>query len=325
MIAWIIGIILLLVISLFITDQNVEGFEYNPPTVIPSKVRKDLTCSDPNESATFDRFDNAKLDSLGSALNIPPSSRFNDLGMNLTTRIIYGSQTDDTAKDEYIQKCIGSTDINDPEYMNKRGEKVFIDTGQPALQNNGNTFLDNGKPYNLVDLYCCKGEMVPRVGIFGQENKVCLPPCPSNYTKSSQDPTICIRNDSNCVYTHDLSANIQNNWFKTCAALYKTNVNLISAIQSISTVVSTFTIQSDTVKNNYESLNYELSRYNPTNPTSETAFKITHRNSNLSNITNNYNDLSNIQSNISYRYNTLKQDKLRFDTLFNNLGCSNYM
>ena len=318
MIAWIIGIIILLVISLFMKDQTVEGFEYNPPTVVPSKVRKDLTCSDPNESAIYDRFDNAKLVSLGSALNIPPSSRFNDLGMT-TTGNIYGAQTADTAKTEYTTKCIGSTNKNDPEYMDKRGEKVFIDTGQPALQENGNNFLDNGKPYNLVDLYCCKGEMVPRAGIFGQENKVCLPPCPSNYTKSPQDNTICIRNDSNCVYTHDLSANIQNNWFKTCAALYKTNINLTSAIQSISTVVSTFTFQSDTVKNNYDSLNTQLSNYTINDD------KKTHYDNNFSNIRSNYNSISEEQTKIANKYNTLKEDKLKFDTLFNNLGCSNYM
>ena len=69
MIAWIIGIVILLVISLFITDQNVEGFEYNPPTVVPSKVRKDLTCSDPNESALYDRFDGAGMRTLAIEAN----------------------------------------------------------------------------------------------------------------------------------------------------------------------------------------------------------------------------------------------------------------
>jgi len=310
MIAWIIGIVILLVISLFIKDQTVESFEYNPPTVIPSKVRADLTCSDRNQSAIYDRFDNAKLDSMGSDLMIPPSSR-ND---RLT-----GRQTSDTSKAIYFNECIGSTDTTDSDYMKKRGNKVFIDTGKAALDNNGPMTDNNGQPYNLVDLFCCKGEMFQRPGTFGEENKVCLPVCPSNYTKSPQDETICIRNDSNCVYTYDLSANIQNNWFKTCAALYKENTSLISTIQSISSVVSTFSIQSSTVQSNYTLLNSQLGGY------TTSGTKRTHYLNDFSNITNDYTSLFNIQRNISDKYNILLTDKLKFDTLFNNLGCSNYM
>jgi hypothetical protein len=314
MIAWIIGIVILLVISLFIKDQTVESFEYNPPTVIPSKVRADLTCSDRNQSAIYDRFDNAKLDPLGSALKIPPSSRFIDLGVNLITRNFYGAQTGDTTQ-ALANKCNGGTDPKIDTY----GTKVFIDTGEPALDNNGPMKDNNNQPYNLVDLFCCKGGMFQRPGTVGENNKVCLPPCPSNYTVSSYDATICIRNDSNCVYTYDLSANIQNNWFKTCAALYKENTSLISTIQSISSVVSTFSIQSSTVQSNYTLLNSQLGGY--TTP----GYKFTHRNNDFSNITNDYTSLFNIQRNISDKYNILLTDKLKFDTLFNNLGCSNYM
>ena len=307
MIAWIIGIVILLVISLFITDQNVEAFEYNPPTVIPSKVRADLTCSDRNQSAVYDRFDNAKLDSLGNKpLKIPPSLR--------NARLTGAAQTIDTTV-ELANKCNGGTDPT----LDTYGTKVFIDTGVRAVDNNNNNLLDNSQPYNLVDLFCCKGQMFQPPGTNGENNKVCLPPCPSNYTVSSQDPTICIRNDNNCVYTYDLSANIQNNWFKTCASLYKGNVNLISTIQSISSVVSTFSIQSSTVQSNYTLLNTQLGIYD-TNDDKKARYQ-----NNFNTITNDYTNLSNIQSNISYRYNILQADKLKFDTLFNNLGCSNYM
>lgn len=297
------------------TNDSIENFDTTPPTVIPSKVRVDLTCSDPNESAIFDRFDDAKLDSMGSGLKIPPSSRNNTLS---------GTQTADTANSEYTEKCIGLTNTNDPDYMSKRGNKVFIDTGEPALKDNGDNWLDRGQPYNLVDLFCCKGELFQRVGTFGEENRVCLPPCPSNYTASSQDPTICIRNDSTCVYTYDLSANIQNNWFKTCAALYKQNLNLTSTIQSISTVVSTFSIQSSTVQSNYTLLNNQLTTYMTTHSDASLT-TVSNYNSNFSNVRNKYIDLSNIQCNISYTYNIIQSDKLKFDTLFNNLGCSNFM
>lgn len=277
MIAWIIGIVILLVISLFITDQNVEAFEYNPPTVIPSKVRKDLTCSDRNQSAIYDRFDNAGMNTL--AMRATPLEILN------------------------ITSCTGMDPSGDG-----MGFKVFQDTGIAFSEN-----------VNLKNVFCCKGEMVQPVGTFGENNKVCLPLCPSNYTKSPQDPTICIRNDNNCAYTSDLSANIQNNWFKTCAALYKENTNLISTIQSISTVVSTFSIQSSTVQSNYTLLNSQLGRYTPNDS------KKTHYENNFYTIRNDFNSVFNDQIDITNKYNILQADKLKFDTLFNNLGCSNYM
>jgi hypothetical protein len=273
MIAWIIGIVILLVISLFMTDQTVEPFEYNPPTVVPSKVRADLTCSDRNQSAIYDRFDNAGMNTLLKEANL--------LAINGLT------------------KCTPNDGM---------GFRVFQDTGIPSVVTG----------VNLSNVFCCKGEMIQPAGTFGENNKVCLPLCPSNYTKSSQDETICIRNDSTCVYTEELSANIQNNWFKTCAALYKENTNLISTIQSISTVVSTFSIQSSTVQSNYRLLNSNLSNYT-TNDDKKARYL-----NNFYTITNDYNSVFNDQIDISSKYNTLQADKLKFDTLFNNLGCSNY-
>jgi hypothetical protein len=308
MIAWIIGIVILLVISLFMSDETIEPFEYKPPTVMETKIRPDLTCSDPNSSPIFDRFDNAYMELMGSNLNIPVLHR---------NRTLAGPQhTRDTAKPEYFSKCIEDENFKvektDPNYKDKRGVKVFI-------------VKDDTK----VDLFCCKGEMYQPPGTSSQENKVCLPECPSNYTMSSSDRSICIRNDNTCTYTADLSANIQNSWYKTCSALYKQNINITSTINSISTVVSTFSQQTSTVQSNYILLNQELATYVTTNSGSTVpsiVSNVTNYNNNFNNIKNNYSNLySNIQSNISQRYNTLKADKLRFDTLFNSFNCSNFM
>lgn len=311
MIAWIIGIVFLLIISLLMSDEHIEPFEYLPPTIIPSKVRSDLTCSDPNASVIFDRYNEAKLELMGSNLKIPPGSR--------NARLEGEQHTSDTANSNYYLYCVGETDTRVTDYQKKRGTKVFIDKDEryniriPAI---GGVMYN----YNYVDLYCCKGEMFQPPGTIGEDKKVCLPFCPSNYIKSSSDETICIRNDSNCTYTADLSANIQNNWSKTCAALYKQNVNILSTINSISSVVSTFSFQTSTISTSYTQLYDKLSAYNIADS------KKLHYTNNFSNIRNSYSNLySNIQSNITQRYNTLKGDKLKFDTLFNNLGCSNYM
>ena len=42
-------------------------------------------------------------------------------------------------------------------------------------------------------------------------------------------------------------------------------------------------------------------------------------------ITTEHNKVNSIQTTIIGKYNSLQADKVRFDTLFNNLGCSNYM
>jgi hypothetical protein len=312
MIAWIIGIVVLLIISLFITDKTdktdktIESFDYNPPTVMPTKIRSDLTCSDPEQSAIFDRFNKSAMQLMGSDLQIPPSMR--------NPRLEGPENTVDTAKEIYYDECIGLTDKNDVNYQKKKGTKVFIEKDEK--------FTRFGISYKKVDLLCCKGELYQPPGTNDLNARICLVECPTDYTISSSDKTICLRNDSTCTYTEKLSANIQNNWSKTCAALYKQNANIFSTINSISTVVSTFSIQSSTIKTNYTLLNNQLATYGLTH---NDVYSINYNN-NFSNITSNYSNLySNIQSNISDRYNTLRSDKLKFDTLFNNLGCSNFM
>jgi len=323
MIAWIIGIVALLIISLFISDETIESFVFKPPAAMPSKVRQDLTCSDPESSSIFDRYNNVKMESIGSNLPIPIVMRNNGLIMSDGTNYPYRNPEyfnfTAVTLGELQGICIAETDKSVPEYEKKKGNKVFIETNEKAL--NGN--------YMLVDVYCCKGELYQPPGTYGDEKKVCLLDCPSNYTKNDKDPTICIRNDSTCTYNSNLSENIKNNWSKTCATLNRQNVNIISTINSISNVVSTFSIQTSTVQSNYGSLNSKLATFLTVNSASTDSRKIAlinNYNTNFANITGEYNKLySDIQAEISARYNTLQADKVKFDTLFDKLGCSNYM
>jgi hypothetical protein len=308
MIAWIIGIVFLLIISLCISNEYIEPFQYNPPTVVPTKIRSDLTCSDPNSSAIIDRFDKKGLELLGSNLPFPPAIRNNDLGgAEYSFPFIYIQYQ--AIREKLREVCTGG----------ENGSKIFFEKNVNALDGN----------YKLVDVYCCKGELYQPPGTNNYNDRVCLAACPSNYTTSVTDNTICIRNDNYCSNTADLSANIQNNWSKACSALYKQNVNILSTMNSISSVVSTFSIQTSSIQSNYIDLNRELTSYVTTYRGTSDNNKISKINNydiNFTSLTDNYCNLySNIQSNISERYNILKADKVKFDTLFNNLGCSNFM
>lgn len=321
MIAWITGIVFLLVISLFISDETLEPFVYKPPTVVPTKVRKDLTCSDPESSSIFDRYDKSTyMESLGSNLPIPVNMRTNNLLVGTVDYIATYSEylSFPERRTALSEICNGLQDKTHRDYKEKGGKKVFYET---------NTTVKGGD-YKLVDVYCCKGETYQPPGTSSSNDIVCLADCPSDYTKSSIDPTICIRNDNNCTYTSDLSANIQNNWFKTCSALYKQNTNITSTINSISNVVSTFTKQRDTVKDNYLGLNSFINAYATANSGTSDSTKIDRINNytnNFGNITTEYNKLNLIQTTIKGKYDTLQADKVKFDTLFNKLACSNFM
>lgn len=307
MIAWILGIIFLLVISLFLGDEAIEP--YASPTVVPTKVRSDLTCSDPDSSVLFDRFDKADMELLASNAPFPVNLRNDSLGGSIIHSFSGQYFNFGRIRDRLKNVCIGETNIHASDYEKKRGNKVFIETDKRALDGD----------YNLVDIYCCKGELYQPTGTNSLNERVCLPFCPPDYTKNDVDPTICIRNDSTCTYTSDLSANIQNNWYKTCAALYRQNINITSTINSISNVVSTFTDYTNNVKNNYDSLLTQLDGYNTV------SSRRTNYINNFNIITTEHNKVNSIQTTIIGKYNSLQADKVRFDTLFNNLGCSNYM
>jgi hypothetical protein len=306
-VVYIFGLIVLLSFILFLQirfkNSVIEKFDQNVPTPIPTKIRSDNTCSDPNASSTFDRIANANYRLMVEDVSLPPSRRNTQLS---------GTATGGTLDLSELQtKCIEGTTGD------SIGTKVFVDTGKPSLQPDGLPWRDlDTKPYNLVDVYCCRGELYT---VPGTTETICLAPCPVNYIKSTTDETQCVRSDSNCVYTADLSANITDSWLKTCARIYKQNVNITSTILSISSVVSTFSFQTTNVINNYTSLSNRIY----TSGTSDTGL-LNNRNNNFNTITSNYAAVSNLQNIINNRYETLKQDKTTFDTLYNQFGCSNY-
>jgi hypothetical protein len=307
LVVYLIGIIVLLSFILFLQirlkSSISESFNQNIPTPIPTRIRSDNTCSDPDSSFTFDRVANANYRLMAEDVSIPPSRRNNTLA---------GTATGGTLDLSELQtKCTGGTTGA------TQGTKVFVDTGKPSLRkDNGLPYLDNLLPYNIVDVYCCRGELYT---VPGTNEKICLAACPSNYTVSSNDQTQCVRTDGNCVYTADLSANISDSWLRTCAQIYKQNVNLTSTIQSISSVVSTFSFQTNSIRNDYLGLQNRLY----TTATTDIS-KLNNRNTNFNTITNQYVAVSNLQDIINNRYNSLKADKLKFDTLYKDFGCSNY-
>ena len=309
LVVYLIGIIVLLSFILFLQirfkNSIIEKFEQNAPTPIPTPIRSDKTCSDPNSTYTYDRVANTNYKLMAEDLSIPPSRR-----NNMLSGVITGGTLD---LSELQRKCIGGTTGD------SIGTKVFVDTGKPSYQiDTGIPWRDvNGETYNLVDVYCCKGELYT---VPGTTEKICLAYCPSNYVKSTTDETQCVRTDGNCVYTADLSANITESWLKTCARIYKQNVNLTSTIQSISSVVSSFSYQTNTIVNDYTSLSNRLFR---PGASFESAL-LNNRDTNFTTITNQYAAVSNLQNIINNNYETLKQDKAKFDTLYSQFGCSNY-
>jgi len=308
LVVYIVGLVVLLSFVLYLQirlkSSTIERFDQNIPTPLPTPIRSDNTCSDPNSSSKYDRVSNGRMGLLTQDVSIPPSRRNNTL-----TGIAAGG-TDLT---ELQGKCNGGTTGD------TKGIKVFVDTGKPSLQyTTGLPWRDiDTSPYNLVDVYCCKGELYT---VPGTTEKICLALCPSNYTVSSSDQTECVRTDNLCTYTADLSANISDSWLRTCAMIYKNNTNLTSTIGSISSVVSTFTFQTNFLSNDYRILSNDLYRAGA----AFTTERLNNRNNNFSNITNRYDAVQNLQNIINSRYNSLKADKIRFDTLYNQFGCSNY-
>ena len=309
LVVYIVGLVVLLSFVLYLQirlkSSTIERFDQNIPTPLPTPIRSDNTCSDPNSSSKYDRVSNGRMGLLQQDVSIPPSRRNNTLAGSIS-----GGTLD---LSELASKCKGGTSGDE------KGTKVFVDTGKPSLQvNTGLPWRDiDSSTYNEVDVFCCKGQVYT---VPGTTEKICLAACPSNYTVSTSDETECVREDNKCIYTADLSANISDSWLRTCAMIYKNSTNLTSTIGSISSVVSTFTFQTNFLSNDYRILSNDL--YRP--GASYSPALLNNRNNNFSNITNRYDAVQNLQNIINSRYNTLKADKIRFDTLYNQFGCSNY-
>lgn len=302
-------LIIILVFTLFLKSrivETVENFDQNTPTPITLPIRVDGSCSDPNESAIYDRFDGAGMSLMGLSKNIPPNFR------NDTLNDVIGIGTLDTLNMDFTQKC-----INDNSTYDKKGRKVFIDTGVKAKKPDGTFWEDYlGNSYNLVDIYCCKGEVYTPPDSSGGM-PVCLANCPSNYSipVGALDRTICFRDDRMCAYNSDLSANIVQNWLNTCANIYKKNLDTTTTISSIINVVSSFSTQTEMATIDFNRLNITVSTHPLTN----------NQGTSWSTIRTKYNSLRDLQTTINDKLNQLKVDKSKFDMMFNQFGCSNYM
>jgi len=152
----------------------------------------------------------------------------------------------------------------------------------------------------------------------------CLPACDKNYpgyTEYGLDLTFCVRADGKCALSQDLSNSIQDNWTRTCAPLYKANLNLLSTMGSISTVVSTINSQYRTVESQFtpfsNAVTANASGLGCNAYLRDTIFNV--------NIISNYYDLTTFNSNTDYYWNMLSNRKDRFDGIFNSLNCSKYM
>lgn len=149
----------------------------------------------------------------------------------------------------------------------------------------------------------------------------CMPNCENGYTPFSNDTTYCVRTDGKCQLSKDLSNTIQGNWAQVCGPLYKTNINLLSTMGSISTVISTINNQYNSANSNYLSLSTDINRYTGNEPTRTLL-----RNSVFNTVVrSNYTDLRNLRETINSNFIVMSNTKDRFNLVYNSFDCANYM
>jgi hypothetical protein len=149
----------------------------------------------------------------------------------------------------------------------------------------------------------------------------CLPNCRTGYTPFSNDTSFCIRTDGKCSLSKDLSNTIETNWAQVCGPLYKTNINLLSTMGSISTVISTINNQYTTVNTNYLSFSNLINSYSGSDST-----RLMLRNNVFNTVvTSNYLDLTNLRENINSNFIMMSNKKDRFNLIYNSFDCANYM
>ena len=149
----------------------------------------------------------------------------------------------------------------------------------------------------------------------------CLPDCPAGYTENLNDISYCVRTDGMCGLSKNLSNTIQDNWGRVCGPLYKANVNLLSTMGSISTVVSTINSQYSAIDTDFTPFSNALA-LNASGLACNAYFRDTIFNVN---IISNYYDLTSFNSNTMNYWNLLSNEKNRFNGIFNSFNCANYM
>jgi hypothetical protein len=149
----------------------------------------------------------------------------------------------------------------------------------------------------------------------------CLPDCPAGYQPYSNDTTYCVTTNRTCRPSKDLSNTIQSGWSRACAPLYRANLNLLSTMGSISTVVST-------INNQYSAIDSEFVPFSNTimlNQTGSACNAFLRDTIFNQNIISNYYDLTSFNSNTMHYWNLLSNEKNKFNGIFNSFNCANYM
>ena len=149
----------------------------------------------------------------------------------------------------------------------------------------------------------------------------CLPVCEAGYTQFSNDTTYCVRTDGMCKNSDELSNNIETNWNRVCAPLYKMNVNTLSTMGSISTVISTINGQYNFVNSNFFTFSNTVERSATTNATNLMLRNTIFNN----NIVSNYFDIRTLKDSINSNFIMMSNKKDKFNYIFNSFDCANYM
>ena len=148
----------------------------------------------------------------------------------------------------------------------------------------------------------------------------CMPKCKTGYKTFSNDASFCVRTDGKCQLSKDLSNTIQSSWAQVCGPLYKTNVNILSTMGSISTVISTINTQYNTIGSNFITYSNTLQTYSGNDSTKQMLKRDVFDTIVLSN----YLDLTTLKNTIHSNYSMMSNKKDRFDSIYNSFDCGNY-
>ena len=181
---------------------------------------------------------------------------------------------------------------------------VYADMSKPVNIKYGACTYEssnNNVKYNLLSNY------------FDTTN-LCLEACPSNFSLSPTDNTLCIANS--CLNTTDLSYNIIDSWRQVCGPLYKTQLQFTSTLNSVSSVTGSLNIQYQTASNDVGLLSNGM--YVSGAPNASI------RDLRFPAIQSNYMNMANIISDTNKNYKSLNATKSNFDSYYYSFLCDRY-
>lgn len=209
----------------------------------------------------------------------------------------------------------------------------FIDLPKPVTQNTPvrvDFTCPSSDQKNIFDRFeyarktisnVCPADYTKQPNYFGLSN-ICLPNCPSGYSESSVDRTLCVANV--CYNTPDLSENIISSWKNTCSIIYQNQFRLTSTIASISTVTRSLNDQFKIVDSQYTDLNGTLSGFDCAASTNNRA-KCGIRDRHMRDIGSNYTNLNSITFDVNSNYIYLSNRKNAYDNVYYDFLCDRYV